>query len=78
MSETEPVDPFSENPSRQIKFSELRAAPYIRAAYRDVTPRTFHRELIRLSEFGFIKFRREDGGVDEPIVELDFGAIGKY
>ncbi len=79
LNETEPRDPFSENPSRRVRFSELREADFIKEAYRTVTPRTFYRELIRLSNIGFIKFTREtttDG--DHAIAELDFGAIGKY
>ena len=76
--QTEPTDPFSDNPSRQIKFSELCAAPYITQAYRDVTNRTFWRELTRLSDMNFIKFTRDKGGRGDPIVELDFNAIGKY
>lgn len=74
---TEPTDPFSENPSKQIKFTELREVPFIRAAYKDVTPRTFYRELIRLGGLGFIGFRKESG-TDEFLVDLDFSAIGKY
>ena len=77
LKETEPVDPFSENPSRQILFSELREVPYVKASYRNVTVRTFYRELIRLAELGFIKFRRGEG-TTSPFVELDFGAIGRY
>jgi Fic family protein len=77
IAETEPIDPFSDNPTRQIKFDELRESPFIRQAYGSVTERTFYRELVRLSTLGFIKFTdfEEDGG---PIVELDFGAIGKH
>lgn len=75
LSETEPTDPFSENPSRQIKLSELREVPYIKAAYREVTPRTFVRELTRLAQLRFISFNRADSGA---IVELDFHAIEKY
>lgn len=74
---TEPVDPFSENPSRQIKFSELRSSGYVTAAYKDVTTRTFSRELQRLADLHFIKFIKGDD-LEEPIVELDFHAIGKY
>lgn len=76
---TEPVDPFSENPSRQVSLDELKASAYIKTAYKSVTPRTFERELQRLSEMGFIKFMRQEGSPPEgPFVELDFGAIGKY
>lgn len=77
MNNTEPVDPFSDNPSRQIKFSELRGSGYVTAGYKDVTPRTFSRELQRLADLHFIKFIKGDG-YEEPIVELDFEAIGKY
>ena len=75
LNETEPTDPFSENPSRQIKLSELQEAPYIKAAYREVTHRTFIRELMRLADLRFISFKRTNAG---PIVELDFHAIEKY
>ena len=76
--QTEPLDPFSENPSRQIKFSELRGSPYVNQAYRNVTERTFWRELMRLSEMSFIKFIRTEDGWGDPLVELDFSAIGNY
>ena len=76
--QTEPLDPFSENPSRQIKFSELRESPYVNEAYRNVTDRTFWRELMRLSETSFIKFIRTEDGWGDPLVELDFSAIGNY
>lgn len=76
--QTEPTDPFSENPSRQIKFSELCESPYINEAYRGVTNRTFRRELSRLSEMNFIKFITAKDGKGDPTVELDFDAIGKY
>ncbi len=75
--QTEPIDPFSENPSRQISFSEINSSDYIKAAYKDVTARTFWRELMRLSSLGFIKFMRAEEKKG-PIVELDFGAIGRY
>lgn len=73
---TEPSDPFSENPSRRVAFDELQKSAYITMAYRKVTPRTFHRELTRLSELGFVTLSR-----DEQLgmtLELDFNAIGKY
>ena len=75
LQETEPTDPFADEPSRKIKFSDLIRAPYVTGVYRNVTTRTFQRELIRLSRTGFIKFTAQER---EPIVELDFGAIGKY
>lgn len=75
LTETEPVDPFADEPSRKIGYAELRQSPYITSVYRDVTARTIFRELVRLGDMGFIKFVR-DG--TEPVVELDFGAIGRY
>lgn len=77
LSETEPVDPFSDSPSRRISLSELLEASYVQSAYRNVTRRTFHRELIRLMELGFIDFTIDES-VQDWVVELDFGAISKY
>ena len=77
LSETEPVDPFSDTPSRKISLSELLEANYVQSAYRNVTRRTFHRELMRLGELGFIDFTIDDS-VQDWVVELDFGAISKY
>ena len=59
--ETEPLDRFSESPSKQIKLSDLRGAPYIKSAYRSVTPRTFFRELIRLADLGSRVVHRRAG-----------------
>ena len=75
VGETEPSDPFSEEPSRKLALSDLLESPYIRAVYQQVTPRTFHRELARLAERNFLRFGRDPGGVT---IELDFSAIGKY
>ena len=77
LTETEPSDPFSENPSKVIRLSNLREAKYIQSAYRGVTPRTFVRELVRLGQNGFIKFGRDEESKDWTI-EVDFGAITKY
>ncbi|MYB72110.1 MAG: Fic family protein [Gemmatimonadetes bacterium] len=77
LSETEPVDPFSDIPSRRISLSELLEANYVQSAYRNVTRRTFHRELMRLGELGFIEFTRDES-VQDWVLELDFGAISKY
>ena len=76
LEETEPEDPFSEEPSEQIRLSDLVNSPYVRSAYRDVTNRTFRRELTRLAELGFIVFDHlpESG---EYTLEIDFGAIEK-
>jgi Fic family protein len=77
LMETAPTDPFSDSPSRRIKFSELREAPYVQAAYRGVTRRTFFRELTRLGQLGFISVTKDDASKDF-VLELDFGAIGRY
>ena len=77
LTETEPSDPFSENPSRKVRFSELKQARYIQTAYRSVKARTFYRELNRLGQLGFIGFTRDEEAKDWN-VELDFDAIGKY
>lgn len=78
ISETEPADPFSERPSRTIRLEELIEFAYIRGAYKNVSPRTFWRELIRLTEFGFIKVETSPGKSHDPTIQLDFDAIGKH
>ncbi len=78
IAETEPIDPFSPSPSRKIKLSELIESKYVQAAYRDFTPRTFFRELTRLSEMGFVSLGKSDGEKPQPTLELSFEAIGKY
>lgn len=77
LDETEPEDPFSKHPSKQVPLAALTDSPYVRSAYRNVTPRTFRRELVRLAELQFVRLRFPDDA-DEPTVELDFAAIGKY
>ena len=77
LNATEPLDPFSENPSRKITLSELDEYPLIKSIYRNVTLRTFHRELARLAEIGMIKFGRDEHSKTQ-IIELDFDAISKY
>ncbi len=72
---TEPTDPFADEPSRRIRFTDLLSDPYVQQVYRKVTERTFRREVIRLFEQGFIKLVGEPG---EWTVELDFRAIEKY
>ena len=76
LDETEPSDPFSENPSLSVAFPALLESSYVKAAYRDVTQRTFVRELTRLAELGFIRFQGTSPA--NVTVEIDFGAIGKY
>lgn len=77
LRETEPENPFAEKPSIQIPFFELLESPYVRAAYRNVTRRTFWRELERLRDMGFIVLRRPEGS-DGTTIEIDFDAIGRY
>ena len=55
--------------------SEARFSCLIHIEAYNVTARTFYRELIRLAEMGFITFSSQGR---ESIIELDFGAIGKY
>ena len=76
LQETEPEDPFSEDPSEQIRLSDLVNSPYVRSAYRDVTQRTFRRELTRLAELGFIVFDHLPESGDYT-VKIDFGVIEK-
>ena len=76
LDETEPVDPFSESPSREITLNELLSSRYVRGTYGRVTQRTFIRELVRLRSLGFVKLTtKESGGL---VLEIDFGAIGKH
>ena len=77
LDETEPEDPFAADSSKQVSFTALLASPYVRSAYRSLTPRTFRRELTRLADLGFIVFTASEG-VDEASIGLDFSAIAKY
>ena len=84
LEETEPTDPFSENPSTQIRLADLVNSSYVRSAYRDVTSRTFVREIRRLAELGFIAIDVESGsgaevvGIDFNAIEMDFEAMRAY
>jgi Fic family protein len=79
LNETEPIDPFSENPSRQLRFASLLESPFVKGAYKSVTSRTFHRELNRLGSLGFVTISRDESpSVKDWVLELDFSAIGKY
>ena len=73
---TDPADPFSPDPSIRIGLSELIGSPYVRGAYRDVTDRTFMREIGRLAGRGFIVLGSGPES-DHPTVTLDFGVIEK-
>lgn len=77
LAETEPHDPFSETASRPLTLSELLAAQYVRGAYRQVSQRTFIRELTRLAAAGFIRLTPGGRNAD-TVIEPDFGAIAKY
>lgn len=78
ITQTEPIDPFSDDPSRTLGITDVFESMYIQEVYKNVTKRTFVRELLRLSKLEFIKYResRDDGG--EVVIELDFRAIEKY
>ncbi len=77
LQETEPTDPFSETPSLRLHVLDLLREPYVRSTYRNVTRRTLFRELERLEEIGFITLDTSDAD-SVGVVEIDFGAIGKY
>ena len=57
---------------------------YVMGAYREVTPRTFIREIRRLSDLGFISLEvdpesgRELVGIDFNAIEIDFGEMASY
>ena len=84
LDETEPTDPFSEHPSTRIRLADLVTSPYVRGAYRDVTRRTFIREIRRLAELGFIAVDDdpESGrtliGIDFHAIEMDFEEVAPY
>lgn len=77
LNETDPLDPFSDEPSRSVTLSELWDDRYVQSVYQQVTLRTFQRELFRLSDLGFINFKR-DVEVGDWLVELNFGAIERH
>ena len=77
LEETEPLDPFSDRPSRRLLLGELIGSPFVRTAYSSVTARTFVRELTRLAVEGFIVFE-PDAESGDHFVEIDFGAIARY
>ena len=77
LAETEPGDPFSEAASRPLRLSALLESQYVRGTYRQVSQRTFVRELHRLAAAGFIRFMPGVRSGD-AVLELDFGAIAKY
>lgn len=84
LAETEPTDPFSEDLSTRIRLADLVRSPYVRGAYRDVTDRTFIREVLRLAELGFIALETEPEngqqtiGIDFGVIEKDFEEIAPY
>lgn len=82
LHETEPEDPFSAEPSKQILLDALVNSPYVKAAYRDVTRRTFVRELTRLAELGFVNLAYRPESADYTVeinfraIEIDFATVG--
>ena len=76
LDETEPIDPFAPNPSREITLKELLNSGYVKGAYSNVTQRTLTRELVRLNELGFINLNHQQGS--ELSLEIDFRAIARY
>ncbi len=76
LDETEPADPFSDMPSERVDLNDFVDSPYVRAAYADVTTRTFLRELTRLDELGFIDFK-EDPASGRQSIAIDLKAIEK-
>lgn len=84
LSETEPTDPFSEHPSARIRLADLVRSPYVRVGYREVTRRTFIREIRRLAELGFITLDDDPGsghqliGIDFNAIEIDFEEVAPY
>ena len=77
LEETEPEDPFADEPSRRVPLAELLESPFVRQVYLRVTRRTFVRELHRLADHGFIRFER-DPSTEGLVVEIDFDAVGRH
>ena len=77
LEETEPEDPFADEPSRRVPLAELLASPFVRQVYLRVTRRTFVRELQRLADHGFIRFEH-DPPTDALVVAIDFNAIDRH
>lgn len=76
LDETEPEDPFAENPSRRVSIEDVLNSAFMTAAYRNVTDRTIIREFFRLDDLGFVKLDVLKRG--DYWIEIDFDAIGKY
>ena len=77
LEETEPEDPFADEPSRRVPLAELLDSPFVRQVYLRVTRRTFVRELRRLADHGFIRFEH-DPSTEGLVVEIDFDAVGRH
>lgn len=84
LNETEPTDPFAEHPSTQIRLADLVNSPYVRGTYREVTVRTFIREIRRLAELGFITLDDDPDsghqfvGIDFNAIEIDFEEVAPH
>lgn len=75
LDRTIPPSPFTNEPEPSVLFNDLYRSSFFRANYGDVTRRTVLRELNRLSELGFLRFRTEG---EQMLVELDFDAITRH
>ena len=75
LDETEPVDPFAPNPSREITLKELLLRVRERRIQQGNETHLI-RELVRLNELGFINLNHQQGS--ELSLEIDFGAIARY
>ncbi len=74
LDETRPRDPFSATGSERIALGALVRSPYVAGTYRNVTDRTFRRELERLDELGFITIDRHSMP-SRPTVGIDFSVV---
>jgi len=72
---SKPPDPFSDEPARQVTSEDFNEA--WATLYSDKTQRTMVRELLRLTDLGFLKFERDNGAGTWRVV-IDFGAIERY
>lgn len=72
---TKPVDPFSNEQSREVRWDDLWRL--CRPLYAGKATRTLIRELMRLEEFGFVTVERAER-VDDWRFAINFEAIARY
>jgi hypothetical protein len=72
---SEPPDPFSDEPAREATLPDLE--PTLSSLYGGKTPRTMIRELTRLSDLGFLEFKRKAPAEDWRVL-INFEAIRRY